>query len=239
MSMSWIRIRAIVRKEFKDYRRNRSIFWSMTLTPVIFFGVSLAIVLKLPASVASGFGLPLLYLLIIPVVIPSQTAAYAVIGEREQGTLEPVLTTPIRREEFLFGKALAALTPTLAITYIALGIFAACVAVAQPHKAGIVVHSPEFAVVLIFTPLLAGWSIWAAIAISTRSQDVRAAQGFASVLGLLPLTIIALVSFGVIPRTPFAWLIVGVVLLLVDGFGYWRILPGLFDRERLVTGTKS
>ena len=240
MSMSWIRIRAIVQKEFKDYRRNRSIFSSMAVTPVIFFAVSLAIVLQLPASVASGFGLPLLYLLMIPVVIPTQTAAYAVIGEREQGTLEPVLTTPIRREEFLFGKALAALTPTLVMTYIALGHLRGRASPSRSHtRQPIIVRSPEFAVVLVFTPLLAGFSIWAAIAISTRTQDVRAAQGFASVLSLVPLTIIALVSFGVIPRTLAAWLIVGVVLLLVDGFGYWRILPALFDRERLVTGTKS
>jgi len=39
-------------------------------------------------------------------------AAYAVVGERRQGTLEPVLTMSLRREEFLLGKALAALCPS-------------------------------------------------------------------------------------------------------------------------------
>jgi ABC-type Na+ efflux pump permease subunit len=237
--MSWTRIRAMLRKELKDYRRNRSIFSAMAFTPVIFLVVSLVIVLRLPTTVASGFGLPLLYLLLIPVIIPSQTAAYSVIGEREQGTLEPVLTTPIRREEFLFAKSLAAFIPTIAITYIMLGIFAAVVAIADPHKAGIVVHSPEFAVVLIFAPLLAGWSILAATAISTRTEDVRTAQGFASVAGLVPAAITALVSFGVIPRTFRVWLVIGVILLMVNVWGYRRVLPALFDRERLVTGSKS
>src|SRR5664279_578980 len=92
--MNWTPIRAILQKEFKDYRRNPSILTAIALMPVIFFGVSLAIILALPASVTSGFGLPLLYLLLIPTLMPSQTAAYSVIGEREQGTLEPVLTTP-------------------------------------------------------------------------------------------------------------------------------------------------
>jgi ABC-type Na+ efflux pump permease subunit len=44
---------------------------------------------------------------VIPVTVPSVVCAYAVVGEREQGTLEPVLTTPIRREEFLIAKVLA------------------------------------------------------------------------------------------------------------------------------------
>jgi ABC-2 type transport system permease protein len=237
--MSWTRVRAILQKEFKDYRRHRSVFSAMAFTPVLFLVVSLYIVLRLPAGVASGFGLPLLYLLLIPVIIPSQTAAYSVIGEREQGTLEPVLTTPIRRDEFLLAKALAAFIPTLALTYIMLGIFAAVVAISDPHKATIVVHSPEFVVLLVFAPLLAGWSILAATAISTRTQDVRTAQGFASVAGLLPAAIIALVSFGVIPRTFRVWLIIGVILLAINVLGYRRLLPALFDRERLVTGSKS
>ena len=45
--------------------------------------------------------LPLLYMLLIPVIIPSTLAAYTVVGEREQGTLEPLLTTPIRTMELI------------------------------------------------------------------------------------------------------------------------------------------
>src|SRR5215204_2517719 len=41
----------------------------------------------------------LLYMLGIPALVPTFTAPYSVVGEREQGTLEPVLTTPIRHEE--------------------------------------------------------------------------------------------------------------------------------------------
>src|ERR1035441_5835564 len=70
-------------------------------------------------------GLSLLYMLVIPVMMPSVVSAYSVVGEREQGTLEPVLTTPIRREEFLIGKALAAFVPTLVIAYAVFGIFLA------------------------------------------------------------------------------------------------------------------
>jgi hypothetical protein len=54
----------------------------------------------------------LLYLLLLPVIVPSTLAAYSVAGEREQGTLEPLLTTQFRRQEFILGKAAAVMIPT-------------------------------------------------------------------------------------------------------------------------------
>jgi ABC-2 type transport system permease protein len=63
-------------------------------------------------------GLSLLYLLLLPTILPAALAAYAVVGEREQATLEPVLTTPVRRGELLLGKALAMLIPTLLLAYL-------------------------------------------------------------------------------------------------------------------------
>ena len=100
-------------------------------------------------------------MLIIPAIVPATLAAYSVVGEREQGTLEPVLTTPIRSEEFLLGKALAALVPTLVISYAMFGIFLAVVACSLSPPS----RTPSFrlgtcSIQLLFTPLLAGWSIW-------------------------------------------------------------------------------
>ena len=72
----------------------------------------------------------------IPAIVPALVAAYSVVGERQQGTLEPVLTTPIRREEFLLGKALAALVPSLAIAYaVTSSCSSACELFAQPGVA--------------------------------------------------------------------------------------------------------
>ena len=39
----------------------------------------------------------LVYMLAIPALVPASLAAYSVVGERLQGTLEPVLSTPVRR----------------------------------------------------------------------------------------------------------------------------------------------
>ena len=132
MSFSWARVGAILQKELRDYRRNRFVVYTMAFLPLIFVIAApidpalhhQGLVHAAPSSIrASGF--PCSTCLIIPAIMPSVLAAYSVVGEREQGTLEPVLTTPIRREEFLIGKALAVLVPTLAIAYLIFGIFLA------------------------------------------------------------------------------------------------------------------
>jgi hypothetical protein len=113
-------------------------------------------------------------MLVIPVMMPSVVSAYSVVGEREQGTLEPVLITPIRREEFLIGKALAAFVPTLVIAYAIFGIFLGAAALfANPAISSAIYAGTHVLVQLVFTPLLAGWAIWVGIAVSARSTDVR------------------------------------------------------------------
>jgi ABC-2 type transport system permease protein len=244
VSLAAARIRAIFRKELRDYRRNRFIISSMGLMPVIFVALPMAEIFALPAAVSSAalgkrIGLALLYLLLVPAIVPAALAAYSVVGEREQGTLEPVLTTPVRPEEFLLGKALAALVPALAIAYAVYGVFLACAALfAHPAVESAIFQGPHLLVQLLFTPLLAGWSIWAGTAISARASDVRVAQQLSVLASLPPLAVTSLMSFGVIQPTFAIALGLAAAVLLVDITG-WRIVSAMFDRERLVTGTRS
>ncbi|MCW2753804.1 MAG: type transporter [Marmoricola sp.] len=243
MSVGAIRIGAIVRKELRDYRRNRFVILTMSITPIIFIIAPVIQILTISAATTSTrldqrIGISLLYMLLIPAIVPASLAAYSVVGEREQGTLEPVLITPIRSEEFLLGKALAVLLPTLGISYAIFGIFLACTALfAHAAVVSAVFEGSHLLTQLLFTPLLAGWSIWVGIAISTRSSDVRVAQQLGTLASLPPLGIAALVSFNVL--TPSLWLALAVAagLLIVDGLG-WRAVAVMFDRERLITGRR-
>jgi len=240
MRISPRRVRAIVRKEFREYRRNRSLIWSMAIFPLIFCIQPFITVFMLPAS-ASGLLAHehvLLYLLGIPALVPVFIAAYAVVGERQQGTLEPILTTPIPREEFLLGKALAALLPSLLVAYAVFALFLACIALfAQPGIASAVIQAPDLVAQLLFTPLLAVWSIWVGIAISARSSDIRVAQQLSVLASLPSVFVVVLIALNVIPSTLGLAVVLGVVLLVLDGLG-WRITSRLFDRERLVTGSR-
>ena len=163
MRFSWTRVGAIVRKELRDYRRNRFVVvFTMSILPLIFIVVPMIQVFAIRANVSSSrldtrIGLSLLYMLLIPAIVPSALSAYSVVGEREQGTLEPILTTPILSEEFLVGKALAAFTPTLAVSYAIFGIFLAGTALfAHAAIVSAVFTSSHILVQLLFAPLIAG-----------------------------------------------------------------------------------
>jgi ABC-type Na+ efflux pump permease subunit len=235
------RVAAIVRKELRDYQRNRQMVVTMAIIPIVFLLQPLIYVLNLPASasVPLSHRHELLYLLGIPVLVPAVAAAASVVTERIQGTLEPVLTTPIRREEFLLAKALAPLVPSVVVSYLVYGLFVAVIELfAHPGVAPALLHGPEVLAQVLFTPFLAAWSIWVGIAISTLSSDIRAAQQL-SVLGSLPLVVVTtLFALNVIHVTHVVTIALGIVLLVADRLG-WRVVSALFDRERLITGTRA
>jgi ABC-2 type transport system ATP-binding protein len=158
MSVSGRRVWAIFRKELREYRRTGNIVTAMVVLPLIYLIQPLVVVFALPASAAARLSHQhlLLYLLGIPAIVPAMIAAYAVVGERQQGTLEPVLTTPIRREELLLGKALAALVPSVVIALAVYAFYPTCVELfARPAVASALLRGPDMLAQVLFTPPLA------------------------------------------------------------------------------------
>ena len=240
MSISLRRVRAIARKELREYRRHASIVIAMAIFPLIFLIQPLVVVFVAPNSAGGALakGHLLTYMLGVAVLSPAMLAAYAVAGERQQGTLEPVLTTPVRREEFLLGKALAVLLPSVVIAYAILAVFLAAVALfAQPSVASALLRPSDILLQVLLTPLLAAWSTWVGLAVSTRSSDVRVAQQL-SLLGNIPLVLVtSLIAFDAIHLT--TGLAVGLVAILFFGdVSGWRFVAPLFDRERLIIGSR-
>jgi ABC-2 type transport system permease protein len=104
--------------------------------------------------------------------------------------------------------------------------------------ASAVLNVPELLAQLLFIPLVAALAIWTGIAISTRSGDPRVATQL-SVLASAPvIAVTTAISTGGIHVTVGFALGLGTALLLVDSLG-WRIVSPMFDRERLITGTRS
>ncbi|MGN6169729.1 MAG: ABC transporter permease [Solirubrobacteraceae bacterium] len=238
--MSRRRVRAIFRKELSEYRRNRSLVGGMAVIPLVFLVQPLVSVFALPSSASAQLAHrhELLYMLAIPALVPGLMAAYAVVGERQQGTLEPVLTTPIRREELLLGKALAVLLPSLVVSYAVYALFLVCTALfASPGVGPALIRGPDIVAQLIFTPLIAAWSIWLGIALSTRCSEVRVAQQLSLLASLPTVAVTSLVAFNVIHASLRLAIVFGVVLLILDRAG-WRVTSAMFDRERLIVGTK-
>jgi ABC-type Na+ efflux pump permease subunit len=239
------RINAVVRKELRDYRRKRSIVVTMCVLPLLFL-VEPVVTIFIVTPTTSGAALqkslilPLLYLLLIPTIMPSTLSAYSVVGEREQGTLEPLLTTPIRQQEFLVGKATSVMIPTLALSYAVFTLFlAAAWLFADSATSTAVFHDgPVILALFLLAPLLAGWGIVVGMAVSVRASEARVAQQLATLASFPPVVIIILLAVGVVSPTFLVALAIAVALLVTDAL-LLRFVARMFDRERLVTGAKA
>jgi ABC-2 type transport system permease protein len=238
MTASRTRVRAVLRKEMREFRRTRSIVIAMAVIPLVFLVQPLVSAFTLSSAAARALvhRHELLYMLAIPAVVPALLAAYAVVGERQQGTLEPLLTTPITREELLLGKAFAVLIPSMIIAYAVYGVFLACVALfSSPGVPSALIDGSDVLAQVVFTPLIAMWSIWIACAISARSSDVRVAQQLSTLASLPSIAITTMLATHVIHPSLRAAVGFGIGLLVLARLG-WRISSALFDRERLLTG---
>ncbi len=234
------RIAAIMRKEFREYRRNKLVIITMAVLPVVFLVLPTITVLTvsdaLPEAAAKAIvGQATLFFLLVPLILPTTIAAYTVIGEREQGTLEPVLTTPATDREILVGKALAATIPAVALAWLLFTAFALIVRIGAPRVIVELFWRPQqFAAQLLLTPTLAVFAIWVGMAISARSTDIRVAQQLAGLATLPSIGGVALVSFGIITPSVPIYVLIAVVIGVID-LGGWRLTERMFDRERLLT----
>ncbi|HVA20895.1 MAG TPA: ABC transporter permease subunit [Candidatus Micrarchaeia archaeon] len=245
MHLNGGRLVAIARKEVREYRRSRFIIGTMVVLPLIFMLDPMITIFAVgptarAALVARAVGSTFLLLLVVPAVVPATIAAYSVVGEREQGTLEPLLTTPVRREEILLGKALASIVPSVGIAYALFAVVVVCAHLfaSNPTVASTLTEGPHILAEALFAPLLAAWSIWVGTAISARSSDVRVAQQLGSLASLPPLGVTALVSFQILAPSVALAVEFGLGLLALD-VALWLVVSAMFERERLITGARA
>ncbi|MFN8201079.1 MAG: hypothetical protein U0S48_00840 [Solirubrobacteraceae bacterium] len=99
-------------------------------------------------------------------------------------------------------------------------------------------RGPEIVAQVVFTPLVAAWSIWLGIAISTRASDIRVAQQLSMLVSLPSFAVAALIAFDAIHPSLGLALALGAALVILDGLG-WRVTSAAFDRERLITNAKA
>ena len=174
--------------------------------------------------------------LLLPIFIPSVLASYAIVGEKRERTLEPVLATPIRTWELLLGKALAALIPALAITIAAAALFVVGIfAFAVSDRVRELIVTPGWILaVLVDTPLLALIGVALIVVLSSRVNDPRTAQQFSAVLVVPVLGLLFGQLAGVIVLGPALALGIGAILAIVAAVALWAATR-LFQREVILT----
>jgi ABC-2 type transport system permease protein len=236
------RISIILIKEWRESLRNKMILFGAIFLPLFMVGAALVMVYQGRNLQAEGaqialFNTSMMYFLILPAVVPLAIAAYSIIGEKEQGSLEPLLATPITDLELFLGKALSSVIPALALTWFSFGIF---IGLSIPLVGGIPPHvltGPWVAAIFGLSPLLSLFSVGVTLLVSSRATDARAAyqiSSFAIIPAIVPLIIYTskktLVSMSLIGLEAVVLLVASVVVL------YWAIR--VFRREQILTRWK-
>ena len=174
--------------------------------------------------------------LLMPIFIPSVLASYAIVGEKRERTLEPVLATPVRTWELLLGKMLGALIPALAITIASATLFVmGILAFAVSDRVREIIVTPGWILaVLVDTPLLALIGVALIVVLSSRVNDPRTVQQISAVLVVPVLALLFGQLAGVIVLGPGVALAIGAVLGIIAAGALW-FATRLFQREVILT----
>jgi ABC-2 type transport system permease protein len=183
------------------------------------------------------------YLLLIPTMIAISFATFSIVEEKQTGTLEPLLATPVRTWELLLGKALAGAIPAILMSWICAVIFLVGVAfLVSRLVAQSCLQSPMLAYLwlislLIMVPAVSVLSFLLGVISSSRANDAKSAQGIALVIIFPVYALIAVQMTGMILLTPILLLLLVLFLCLLNIL-VLRLAVRLFRRESIIVRWK-
>lgn len=251
MNKVWL----ILRKELKEIFQQRPLIYSLCVVPliiVVLAGVVLfntqpsklpkptggqlspAIVENTEASVGGVFRM---YMLIEPLFIPAMIAAYSIVGEKNNKTLEPLLATPLKTWQLLMAKSLSAMLPAIAVTWISAGIFVVELAIfTVPGVLGQVMTPAYLILLLLAAPILTLTPVALTVMASSRFNEPRAAAQISTVIFVVLMLIFSRTGFGQVISPAASYL--ATAILIVVGVGLFWMAIGIFQRESILTRWK-
>ena len=233
-------VRALIRKELREYRHHRMIVMTATVLPIVFLILPIANLVvfdpeKSIGGVNLAVGQAMFCFFLSPVIIPATMSAFSVIGERDQGTLEPLLTLPLSDAQFLAGKVLAIVVPTVTASFaIYIAYMSVVVAVSQGPVRDAALDWTWPLGFLLLTPALALFSTLTGMAFSARAKDIRVAEHLSGLVLLPAMLPVMLVVTRTIEPSMLTWAVFFAAVGAID-FGIWRLALRAFDRERAIS----
>lgn len=233
----------IARKELKVIRRRKSIIFYTVLFPIL---ASVLFLLVVNNDIATSSGLSSNYELglesltyfyvVMAAVLPSSIAAYSIVGEKIEKSLEPLLATPTTDSEILLGKGIASFVLPIVSIWVGATIFMVGTD-SMTHNLLSFYYYPNLdsAIMLFFlAPLAAVLSIEVGVIVSSRVNDVRGAN---QISGLMWIPFIAIFiaslegafSFSTVPL-----LIIAGIILVFD-IALFFVSKSTFNREEILT----
>lgn len=177
----------------------------------------------------------LIFLLLIPAMIPSLIAPTSITLEKESRTLEPLLATPIKTNELLLGKTLTSLIPSVIISTFNFILLSVTIDILSYQKLGyLILPNAEWCIVaFILSPAISFIITMISIIISSKTTDIKSAQGIGSAVILPIYAIIGLQIAGFFIMNIIYLLIACLVLIALCPLTL-KIAVRVFDRENIL-----
>lgn len=256
---------AVMRREWLELIRTRTLLLTLAFVPFALVCISIGVEWSLSRLPDSAFDLgtgevmvpallvrygnlgvrysvyallneqSLALLLIVATALPSSVASHAIVGEKVERTLEPLLATPIATRDLLLAKCTIAILPSLVLTW--LSYFASLVGIsffAPPNVLAVAMRIEWWLAYFLLAPLLAMASSLAAAIASSRVSDPRTAQGLTSFL-LIPLVGTGISAMMGFMSIDLRWVALATAGLFGLDVALLWIATRLFDRETILT----
>lgn len=242
---SWI----VTQKDLSIITRNKYILYSLiglpllmgAIVPVIYILTINGEIATMPRAqlmmIANQFAnesaiLPIMIAAVLPAII----ASYSFVGEKIEKSLEPLLATPTTDSELLLGKSLASFLPCIGATYLASAVSAVILDVWSYTTVGTALVPNYYWALLLFViaPLAALLGVEANIIVSSKVNDVRAAQQLG---GLFSLPIILLIAVPTAQVSSLVAVLLSAGLAAAD-IALFFLSKKIFQREEILTRWK-
>jgi uncharacterized membrane protein SpoIIM required for sporulation/ABC-type transport system involved in multi-copper enzyme maturation permease subunit len=188
--LAWL----VAKRELVDQMRDWRILLPMIIL-TLFFPYLMNVAARFTVDYVNQFGaaliaerlLPFLILIVgfFPVTVSLVVALEAFVGEKERGTIEPLLSSPLKDWHLYIGKLLAGTIVPMTVSYIGIAIYMAGLWWQQIKLPALNFVLQTLVLTLAQTVLM----VSAAIVISTQSTSVRAANLLASFI-VIPVALL-------------------------------------------------
>jgi ABC-2 type transport system permease protein len=233
----------VAAKELKVIRRKKSIIYSILVLPLL---VSIAFSLFINQTAAAASGTPsdislgldsITYIFVVlAAVLPASIAAYTIVGEKVEKSLEPLLATPTTDGEILLGKSMASFVPPILAAWAGASIFMADTDFAT-HNLFSYYYFPNWSsgvMLLLLAPLAAVFSIELAVITSSRVSDIRASNQIGG-LAFIPFMAVFLAGATSLIALSILNLLIFSGIVLIADVGLFFLSTSTFRREEILT----
>lgn len=261
MEKSWV----IMAKEWSEVFKNRLVLFTVIFMPLLFVAlplITLATMAGMGGESISNSGdfslnearcvdlseaecvqvymldIFTLLFMILPISIPVTIAAYSIVGEKTNRSLEPLLATPITTGELLVGKALAAALPAVLATWLSFALYLIGVRLMTSAIVFERILDPLWLMaVFVVGPLLTILSVCTAIIISSRVTDPRVAEQLSAIVILPIILLLVGQSMGLIILDRQIVVLGAIIVVIADAIMVF-IAVKAFQRETILTKWK-